>query len=450
MITFFRRHRENLLIMMVGLIVFAALNIMMLFYHYDAWTNPKVGFWTAFWNRFEVSGFDPYTYIVISDWRPLYVLSRHPLLAAMMWPFSCLNEWLKDITGINCAIHIVAVLWTFLSTCSWILMYRIVRKIIGLDICCSLLTTVFFFSFSHVLLITFVEDHMSLTLPLLLLAIYLGGRCIRDNRRMPLWQALPLLVVSTGVTTTNCVKIGFADLFTRWRKEPFFKTVVHFLIYLIPLALILGAYFYQQDTTQAEERKSIEHTVSYRAQRDSVFAEKWKREQMSNKKIKEKQLLHLSFVTNTDYKIDRLPSLIENIFGEGFILHDRYPLTDANKQHRPVLVRYTNPWMYAIEGAIVLLFVIGLWCGRRERLMWMVFSMFAFDMLLHVGLNFASADVYIMTAHWAFVIPIAVAYLMKRTEASKWMLTLVQSLVLFLTIFMLVHNLEIIAHHILP
>jgi len=433
----------------IGLIIFSALNILMLQYHYDRWTNPKVGFWTAFWNKFEFSGFDPYTYIVISQWRPLYILSRHPLLSVMMWPLSELNGWLKDITGVNCAIHIVAVLWTFISTASWLLMYKIQRRLLELNFTTSLLLTLFFFSFSHILIITFVEDHMALTLPLLLLSIYLGGKAIKKGKMMPLWQSLPLLFISTGVTTTNCVKVGFVDLFTRWGKVSFTNLVKHFLIYLIPLAIIGGLYYYQQETIQVEEKKSIENTVSHRAERDSVFAEKWQREQMANKEIKEKQLLHLSFVTNTDYKIDRLPSLIENIFGEGFILHERYPLTDANKNHRPVLVRYENQWFYAVEAAIVLLFLAGIWCGRKERIMWMTMTMFLFDMLLHVGLNFASADVYIMTAHWAFVIPIAVGYLIKKASAKPIINTIVLATVLFITLFLIVHNMQIIVKHIL-
>ena len=76
----------------------------------------------------------------------------------------------------------------------------------------------------------------------------------------------------------------------------------------------------------------------------------------------------------------------------------------------------------------------------------MVFSMFVFDMLLHVGLNFASADVYIMTAHWAFVIPIAIGYLMKKqTLVSQVSAITVSSL----TIFLWWHNLSLIAHYIL-
>ena len=446
---FLTKHKETLLVGLLGFVIVVALNIMMLQYNYAPWTNPKVGFWSAFWNRFEVSGFDPYTYIVVSKWRPLYVLSRHPLLAGMMWPLSQLNGWLMEETGTNCAIFIVGAMLVACSLAAWMLMYRIQRKLLGMDVKISLLLTLYFYSFSHVMLTIFVEDHMAITLPLLLLTIYLAGIALLKGKAMPLWQSLPLLFISTGVTTTNCVKIGLADLFTQWGKKPFSKIVLHFLVYLIPLAMIGALYFYQEDSTQREEQRNIERTVNKRMERDSVFAAKWKQEQIDNKKRKEQQLIHLSFVTNTDYKIDRLPSLVENVFGEGFILHNRYPLRDANKDHRPVLVRYKYWWNYAFEAVIVLLFAAGVWYGRKKRLMWMVMSMFLFDMLLHVGLNFASADVYIMTAHWAFVIPIAVAYLIKETASMPKLNMAIVCAVLFLTLYMWGHNLQIIIQHII-
>lgn len=117
------KHRETLLVALLGFVIVVALNIMMLQYHYAPWTNPKVGFWSAFWNRFEVSGFDPYTYIVVSKWRPLYVLSRHPLLAGMMWPLSQLNGWLMEETDVNCAIFIVGVMLVACSLAAWMLMW---------------------------------------------------------------------------------------------------------------------------------------------------------------------------------------------------------------------------------------------------------------------------------------------------------------------------------------
>ena len=182
--------------------------------------------------------------------------------------------------------------------------------------------------------------------------------------------------------------------------------------------------------------------------KDSVFAEQIRRSKASHAEVRSRQLIDMSIVTNTEYHIDRLPSLVENVFGEGFILHKEYALKDANRK-RPVLVRYDSWHYYAFEAVVVALFLAGVWFGRRERLMWIAGSMFLFDMLLHVGLNFASADVYIMTAHWAFVVPIATAYLLKAASRHSGMQTILVGLIVFLTAFMWMHNVQIIAQHIL-
>lgn len=440
------RHREYLMVMLMGLVIIVGLNVMMLAYHYDAWTNPKVGFWTAFSNRFEISGFDCFTYIILSKWRPLYVLSRHPLLAVMVWPLAQLNSWLTGVTGINCTIFIVAVVWGLLSLCSWMLFYHLMRRGIGLRGCESVLLTFFFFSFSHVMLTIITPDHMTWTLPLVLLTLVLAMRAMRRGGCIPLWQSLLLCFVSTGITTTNCVKIYLADIVSYWPGKSIGMAFRRSLAYFIPLALIAGAFVWQQNTTQKEEERYAESIIEKRSRRDSAFAEMIQKSLAETEAIHSNQIINLPSLTNTEYHIDRLPSVTENVFGEGFILHETYTLKDANR-HRPVLVRYEYWINYVLEVLLVLLFLAGLWHGRHERLVWMTGLMFAFDMLIHVGLNFASADVYIMTSHWAFIIPIAVGYMLRYGRPELRSLT--TALVLCLTIYMWLHNGWLTADHLL-
>lgn len=443
----FRKHKETILITLLGVVIMISLNYMMVLWKPDIFTNTKYAAWSTFWNHGELSGFDTYTYIVVTSFHPVYVLSRHPILAMMLWPFYELNNALKEVFHINCAIYIVAVLWTVLASCSWILMYRIQRKIIELSWQISLLLTLFFFSFSHVMIVLFFPDHMGISLPLLLLTIYLAGKALKQNKRFALWHSLPLVFFATGVTTTNLVKVGIADLFTQWGKIPFKKMVLHFMLYLIPLAVLYAAYSYQMETSQKQEEQRIVKIEKAKMKKDKKYAEKYKAGKQEYKERREQQILDIPIVTDTEYHIDRLPSLVENVFGEGLILHDTYTLKDANRgNHRPVLVTYSHWWHYAIEGLIVALFLMGIWIGRREKFLWMVLSMFLFDMLLHVGLNFASADVYIMTAHWAFVIPIAIGYLVKKRNMVSYITLLV---VFGLTTFLWWHNLSLIANYIL-
>jgi hypothetical protein len=85
---------------------------------------------------------------------------------------------------------------------------------------------------------------------------------------------------------------------------------------------------------------------------------------------------------------------------------------------RPVIVHYQCIVSYVVEAIIVLLFLLGIIVGWRSRFLWLAMSCFAFDLLLHVGLGFGLNEVYIMTAHWAFVIPIAIAFLFRWLNAS--------------------------------
>ena len=78
----------------------------------------------------------------------------------------------------------------------------------------------------------------------------------------------------------------------------------------------------------------------------------------------------------------------------------------------------------------------------------MCLSWFGFDMFLHLVLGFGLQEVYIMTAHWAFIIPIAIAYILKRFRGTKYQ-TVLQYVVIFLTAFMLVYNSNLLVHYFL-
>ena len=69
------------------------------------------------------------------------------------------------------------------------------------------------------------------------------------------------------------------------------------------------------------------------------------------------------------------------------------------------------------------------------------------DMMLHIGLGFGINEVYIMTAHWAFVIPLAVAYLLRRTDGK--IRTVLRVALWVLTAFLLAWNGALIARYML-
>ena len=84
---------------------------------------------------------------------------------------------------------------------------------------------------------------------------------------------------------------------------------------------------------------------------------------------------------------------------------------------------------------MLLLFAIGIWCGRKNRFLWLCLSCFAFDMLIHLFLGFGINEVFIMAPHFMFVLPIATAYLLKILQ-TKWL----RIGILLLTLYLFIYN----------
>ena len=66
-------------------------------------------------------------------------------------------------------------------------------------------------------------------------------------------------------------------------------------------------------------------------------------------------------------------------------------------------------------------------------------SYFGLDMLLHIGLGFGLNEVYIMSGHWIYALPIAIGFLLKETRHQRYSLCL-KSLLLTIGLFLLIYN----------
>ena len=404
----FKIRRDEWLLLGVGVLVFAALNWLMLQYNYDVFTHArKGGFYSIFHGHVRVSGYDDFTYITLSKWRILYQLYRHPLLAAMLYPFSAFNDWFMFQCHTNLAIFLWAGIIMVCDAYSLIFLYRIEREIVGLQRLDAMLLAFLFFSFAHVMIATFVCDHFGISMMLLLLTLYLAGRHLKEGRPMPAWQTGFLLLVTAGVTLTNGVKTALAALFCTGKEV--FRWRYLLVAGALPIGILAAAYFYQEENIVRPDKEWGERMAAKRAASDSMFVKRNEAHKQLVKRNKHGQLIENPFFEWTDKEASRWDAIVENLFGEGFLLHDRHLLEDVNEE-RPIVVRYSHWWQYAVVACIVLLFVAGVWSGRRARFMWLCLSWLAFDVMLHLVLGFGIIEVYIMTAHWAFVIPIAVGF----------------------------------------
>ena len=142
------------------------------------------------------------------------------------------------------------------------------------------------------------------------------------------------------------------------------------------------------------------------------------------------------FMRWTDKTTDRWDVTVECLFGEGIMIHEEYLLGDV-LVNRPVIVRYVNWFNYVVEALLVALALIGIWMGRKSRFLWLCLSCFAIDMMLHLGLGFGINEMAIMSAHYLWILPIAIAYFVRYAPQRLRLanISLIITLALYLTIW---------------
>ena len=535
-----RRHERP--VFLFALLLAVVLQAIIICRYNDIFTNPGPKYWAVFLHNFSVSGYDPITYSVVTDWTAKYNVYRHPLLAFFMAPLYWLNLGLTALTGVNCVQYVVAFFWILATAYAFLFFYRIVLAILtGVDgsrfkvqsamrvqgsegssdgsnstLNCAIgalltapqaqamLLSALLFSFGHVLLAGMAPDHFILSMMMLLLLLLVSLEKLQQQRPFTIAEALIFFIIIAGITLSNGVKVFICVLLVNWltlspKRDKISSSDVEtqtarvstpllngrgrgvglvFLSLLFASALLWGIaraeYHYlvlpqekiahakkaadKKRKQEAAARRKAEAEKTFQMLIDqaqatgdtSLFAQATHRldsVRTAKPKVRRnpygKPIAKGEFMRWTDITTSRWSSAVENLFGEGIQLHRDYALGDVLR-HRPVIVNYRSPVQYIIEAFFLLLFLAGVWCGRRSRFLWIALACAAFDMLLHLGLGFGLNEVYIMSAHWIFVLPLAMTFLFKILAPSLRGRGGVGLLLLLLTLYLYIWNLSII------
>lgn len=421
----------------VALVVFAALNALLIANHWESFTRgAHVGFWSVFYNHLNMSGYDIFSLIFISCMRLHWNTLRHPLFVVLLLPLFGLNRLIMPPTEFNAAVLLMAALLVAADVWGAVLMHRLLRDVVEVRRVDAALLTALFYGFAHVMIATMVPDHFALSLPLLLLTLLIAGRKLKEGKPMKLWQSALLFFLTAGVTLTNGVKVALAAWFANGRKVFAWRSIASFVV---PTLLLGAIYVWQQDAIVAPQERKIKRIEAAVAKKDPARIAKLKehndfvKQQNGEALTKNVPLLEWSDITT-----DRWQSAVDNLFGESLQLHRDHLLEDV-QQTRPVFVQYRSALNYVVEALLVVLFAVGAWTARREKFFLMVLAWFGFDMLMHMGFGFGLNEVYIMTAHWAFIIPIAAGYILKRKNSMA-----VRVLVAALAVWLWAYNATIV------
>lgn len=432
----FKIKKEERLFALAACLVFVAFNGLLIYNKFDRFTlGEHVGFWSVFYNHLNMSGYDVFSCIAVSCLRIHFSTLRHPLYIALLLPIYWLNSWIMKMTGFNCAIFFIAAVNIFCATYSALFILRTLHELVGLTRRDACLLTAMLFSFAHVLIATMVPDHFCISLFLLTLTLYVTGRKMKEGRRMSPLLSGTLFFLTAGVTLTNGVKTCLSVLFANGRKAFAWR----YMTALALSALLLGGIVVWQNEAivepQSRKIKKIENSLK---KKDPNFGNKFKAHDEWVKKQNGKAMTEdVPLLKWSDMTTSRFQSLSSNLFGESIQLHRDHLLEDV-QQTRPVFVDYRSPLNYLAEGAIIILFTIGICYGRRSRLMLMALSWFGFDLLIHIIFGFGINEVYIMTAHWAFVIPLAVAFTLR--DATPRIAAATRIAALLLTLWLWIYN----------
>ena len=458
----------------------AILNGVVIAHYAGTFTLVTDDYYKNFIRHFCVSGFDPLTYWVLSDWNAAYNVYRHPLLAFYMYIPYLINMGLMKLTGYNCALFIAVIIQMFCGFYATLFLQRIFREVLELDKAASSILTLLFFSFGYVMVTCIVPDHFVISMLLLILALYVSGRRIKHNHPFKIWQTVVYFVLTAGTSLNNGLKIFFSALFVN--RKRFFCPKYLLLAVILPAALLWGFCRWEYRTfvwpvemarkemkaKKAAEKKARQERmaqlkqikdsltkdsiqrglkiitpeeITQKTKNDSIQKAKQLAQNEARKKRGPKQgapIMKGEFMNWTDATSSRTQSIVENLMGESIQLHQDYVLQDELR-HRPMFVNYRYAFNYIVEALIIILFLAGIWAGRKSRYLWLVMSYFGLDMLLHIGLGFGLNEVYIMTGHWIYALPITIGFLLKETRQQRYSLCL-KSLLLTIGLFLLIYN----------
>ena len=431
----------------IAMIVIIALNALFIYRMHELFMQPGFGpYFKTFERELHLSGYDPLTYMGVTDWDAVYQVYRHPLLSFMIWPLWLINQALTWVLGVNCVQYLVAALLIFCSYYSYIFMYRIHREVIELQRWDATLLTAYFFSFAYILMSVIVPDHFTISMFLLLITLYISGVCIKKRREFKWWQSALFFYITAGVTLSNGIKVFLSGFFVNLRD--FFRPKYLLLAVILPAALLWGTATWEYRTYVLPKEKARAELKARIAEKEKARVAKMTAEekaQYDEKKAKRelrlkrqaaktgKPMEDHGFLKWTDISTSRWESIYENLFGESLQFHQDYLLEDTLVR-RPVFVKYRWTLSYVVEGLILLLAIAGIWFGRKSRFLWLCLSCMAFDMFIHVGLGFGLNEVFIMAPHYMFVLPIATAFLLREYQA-RWLRISVVVLMLYLFIY---------------
>lgn len=398
--------------------------------HFVIWSASAVCF--AFLNclfvdkfnntGFVVSGYDSFLLGTVSDFvHHLHPTIRHALLDVLVSPLAIINTLLAPLG--NYTSVLLAIMTCACSSTTFLYMYKICRELLGLSSFDAISVCTLFFSIGYAMLSSFVPESYPLSMMMLVVSLYELGKCKVLGCAISTSKRIGLFLITTGITTTNGIKVLLMDYYRVRNMKTFFP---YFIKAGIVVGIVCGSIYIAEkmvsnrvNTLQSAPLMNTEAISNSHSNPTEVVADKRSTP---------------GFLAFFNFDIPLVRSVTDNFLGETFVLHENHLLEDPSK-NRPLFVEYASIWSRVLQIFILLLFVVGVIVGWRGTILRMALVTLSIELILHIAMRWALNEVYIMGPHWLFVVPVAVASLYQLKHIA-----IVRFCVISVTVLLLIHN----------
>ena len=444
----FAVHHGEHVLFFVSLAVFILMNSVFIYAHCPAFLQANhghIGAFSLFANKLGLTGYDPYVYMSMTQFTTRYEINRHPLVTLFIYPFYLLNHWVMTTFDINIAIFIMGIFVVLASTYSALFLFRTLKDVMELRKSDAFVLTALLFSFASIMTSSISPDLFIFSLFWLTMTMYLFGRSIKEKRPMEWYKVATLYLLTAGTTLTNGLKTLIGYIFTNHKAA--FRGRNILLVLVVPTAILVACGAFQYETLYKVKKQNDKHIwVANQKKNPEESAYQDSLARVRRNAINGTDHSDIPFLNLINTEVDHVGCTVEWFFGESIQMHQDYLLMDVFNG-RPMMVHYRNAWFYVVEGVVVAFFFIGIWVGRRKRLIQMLLSWFAVDVLIHIVLGFGLNEANINGCHWMFFIPVAYACLYQ--SMPRKILPIFRFFILILTCYLWGYNGSLLLHHVL-
>lgn len=306
------------------------------------------------------------------------IVSRHPLLGIFGYPFQALGNILQSIFGYKGKTVMFMLLCNFCISLSVIYIYRYLREVIQLTSPISVLLCFFYGLIPSNLILSFTVESFTLSAVILPFVVYYFSIRIKKDIPISTTSIVCLSIIGGGVTTTNFIKILAPVLFFKENLGSKIKklliTGICFFVVFIFVILLKG--------------------LSSGVYSDSVG--------------------YIVFPGLFDQALNIL-----NQFLGAPLLLPKLRIHNGYGYNTIMMYLYDSWWQYISIGIIYIGIILSISRNLKNRLLWLLISTIALDILLHCIIGFGLVESFIYSGHWVYALPLLLGWLCKSLNGKK-------------------------------